>query len=110
MPEEGLASLKEAHARMRQMHAAKGFAGWSQCMADEISNRNSDERSSTASRRAVLYAAAGRLDQAFACLDEAIGTRDPAIVYLGVAPQWDALRGDRRFADRLHALSLNADR
>ena len=79
-------------------------------MADQISNPNAGDLSSTASRRAVLYAAAGRLDQAFACLDDAIGARDPAIVYLGVAPQWDALRGDRRFADRLHALSLNADR
>ena len=79
-------------------------------MADEISNQNAGDLSSTAARRAGLYAAAGQLDQAFACLDEAIGTRDPSIVYLGVAPQWDALRGDRRFADRLHALSLNADR
>jgi DNA-binding winged helix-turn-helix (wHTH) protein/Tfp pilus assembly protein PilF len=110
VPEEELASLKQAHARMRQMYVAKGFAGWSQFMANQISNRNPDELSSTASRRAVLYAAAGRLDQAFACLDEAIGTRDPAIVYLGVAPQWDALRADRRFADRLHAISLNAAR
>ena len=57
-------------------------------------------------QRAILYGAAGRFDQAFECLDQAIGLRDPAMVYLAVGPQWDSLRADPRFADRLRALSL----
>ena len=59
-----------------------------------------------ASRRAILYGDAGRLDDAFACLDQAIASRDPALVYLSVAPQWDCLRGDPRFTKRLERLAL----
>ena len=57
-------------------------------------------------RRVVLYGAAGRLDEAFECLDQAIAFRDPAMVHVAVAPQWDPLRGDPRFVARLRAMSL----
>ena len=57
-------------------------------------------------RRAVLYGAASRLDEAFECLDQAIAFRDPALVHLAVAPQWDSLRGDPRFGERLKAMGL----
>ena len=33
-------------------------------------------------------------------------SRDPALVYLAVAPQWDNLRGDPRFGERLKRLAL----
>jgi tetratricopeptide (TPR) repeat protein len=32
--------------------------------------------------------------------------RDPALVYLAVGPQWDSLRGDKRFDDRLERMGL----
>jgi hypothetical protein len=35
-----------------------------------------------------------------------IAFRDPALVHLAVAPQWDSLRGDGRFAERLKAMGL----
>lgn len=102
--DEALASLKRVSARMQQIYASKGFAGWSEFMADQIrtDRHNAAEAPSTASQRAMLYAAAGRSEKAFACLDEAIAARDPAMVYLGVAPQWEPLRQDSRFAERLH--------
>jgi len=56
--------------------------------------------------RAVLYGAAGRLDEAFDCLDQAIAYRDPALVHLAVAPDWDSLRCDPRFAERLRSMAL----
>jgi hypothetical protein len=101
---------------MRQVYAARGLAGWSEFMADEISNArvstappgSNAGSSSTAIPRAILYGAAGRFRQAFASLDEAIAIRDPALVYLAVGPQWDPLRADPRFATRLQALSLPA--
>lgn len=104
--DEALASLKQVSAQMRQVHAAKGFAGWCEFMAEQISTdrRNAAEPLSTASQCAMLYGAAGRCDQAFACLDEAIASRDPAMVYLAVGPQWEPLRRDPRFAHRLHAV------
>jgi hypothetical protein len=56
--------------------------------------------------RAVLYGAAGRLDEAFDCLDQAVAQRDPALVHLAVAPDWDGLRDDPRFDDRLKKMGL----
>jgi hypothetical protein len=53
-----------------------------------------------------LYGQAGELDAAFAHLDRAIDGRDPALVHLAVAPQWDDLRGDARFAARLSRMGL----
>jgi hypothetical protein len=33
-------------------------------------------------------------------------TRDPALVHLAVAPDWDSLRADPRFAERLRLMAL----
>jgi hypothetical protein len=41
-------------------------------------------------------------------LDAAIAHRDPSLVHLAVAPQWDRLRGDERFGERLLAMGLAA--
>lgn len=57
---------------------------------------------------ALLHGEAGNMDEAFSHLDVAIARRDPALVHLAVAPQWDCLRGDERFADRLQTMSLAA--
>ena len=57
---------------------------------------------------AVLHGEAGNLDTALHHLDTAIADRDPALVHLAVAPQWDWLRGDPRFDQRLGALGLAA--
>ena len=46
---------------------------------------------------ALLHGEAGHLDEAFRRLDAAIALRDPALVHLAVAPQWDCLREDGRF-------------
>jgi hypothetical protein len=107
---EALASLEQVSSRMREVHAASGAAGWSEFMADQLATRPGEvnRTSSTAAHRAMLYGAAAQLDEAFACLDEAIALRDPSIVYLAVAPQWDPLRDDPRFKNRLHALPLDA--
>ena len=59
-----------------------------------------------ASRRAILYGDTGRLDDAFECVDQAIASQDPALVYLSIAPTWDSLRGDPRFMSRVQRLAL----
>jgi DNA-binding winged helix-turn-helix (wHTH) protein len=101
--DEALAPMKAVTARMQQVYATEGHAGWSRFMADEI-----EFMSNVPFRRAVLYGAAGRLDEAFESLDVAIASRDPAAVHLAVAPQLDPLRPDPRFADRLRLMSLPA--
>ncbi len=55
---------------------------------------------------ALLYGEAGNLDEAFQQLDSAITGRDPALVHLAVAPQWDCLRTDSRFDARLATMGL----
>ena len=55
---------------------------------------------------AILYGAAGQMDSAFEQLDRALAVRDPSLVYLAVGPQWDSLRGDPRFDDRLKQMDL----
>lgn len=61
---------------------------------------------------AFLQGEAANLDEAFRHLDAAIALRDPALAHLAVAPQWDCLRGDGRFDERLQAMGLTdaADR
>ena len=36
-----------------------------------------------------------------------VAFRDPALVHLAVAPEWDSLRGDPRFAERLRSMRLS---
>jgi DNA-binding winged helix-turn-helix (wHTH) protein/tetratricopeptide (TPR) repeat protein len=57
---------------------------------------------------ALLHGEAGNLDEAFRHLDAAIARRDPMLVHLAVAPQWDCLRADGRFGERLQAMGLAA--
>ena len=57
---------------------------------------------------ALLHGEAGNVDEAFRHLDAAIARRDPALVHLAIAPQWDCLRADERFGERLHAMGLAA--
>jgi tetratricopeptide (TPR) repeat protein len=55
---------------------------------------------------AVLLGEASRMDEAFHHLDLAIERHDPSLVHLAVAPQWDSLRGDPRFDERLTRMGL----
>ena len=57
---------------------------------------------------ALLHGEIGNLDEAFRHLDATIALRDPALVHLAIAPQWDCLRGDKRFGERLRAMGLAA--
>ena len=48
----------------------------------------------------------GDLDKAFELLQGALDVRDPQLVYLAVAPQWDGLRADPRFNECLARMKL----
>ena len=52
------------------------------------------------------YAEAGDLDAAFEHLQRLIDARDPALIHLAVAPQWDSLRADPRFNQCLARMKL----
>ena len=55
---------------------------------------------------AVLHAQAGDLDAAFRTWTARLTAAIPSLVHLAVAPQWDDLRGDPRFAARLTRMGL----
>ncbi len=106
--EERVAVMKQVTADMQQVYATAGLPGVRRFMVDQITNPqlDFDVLLKMAFFRAVLYGAAGRLDEAFDCLDQAIAYRDPALVHLAVAPDWDSLRADPRFAERLRLMAL----
>jgi hypothetical protein len=101
--------MMQVTADMRQVYATAGLSGVRRFMVDQITNPqlDFDVLLKMAFFRAVLYGAAGRLNEAFDCLDQAIAYRDPALVHLAVAPDWDSLRGDPRFAERLRSMRLS---
>lgn len=55
---------------------------------------------------ALLHAELGDLDAALLHLERAIDARDPCLVDLAVAPQWDTLRADARFQRCLAGMRL----
>jgi serine/threonine protein kinase len=57
-------------------------------------------------RLVMHYVAARNLDAAFEHLPRLINARDPALIHLAVAPQWDSLRADPRFNDCLARMKL----
>ena len=56
----------------------------------------------------IHYAEAGDLDAAFEHLQRLIDARDPALIHLAVAPQWDSLRADPRFNQCLARMKLRS--
>jgi Flp pilus assembly protein TadD len=55
---------------------------------------------------AVIHAALGRPDEAFAWLEKAYAERDSWLDYLAVDPRLSALRSDPRYADLLKRMNL----
>jgi DNA-binding winged helix-turn-helix (wHTH) protein/Flp pilus assembly protein TadD len=56
---------------------------------------------------ALFHGELGELDQAIGHLHRAIDGRDPCLVDLAIAPQWDALRRHARFGECLARLKLD---
>ena len=108
LPEELVAVMKQVTADAQQVYATAGLSGVNRFWAEQIPNPqlDFDVLLKMPFFRAKIYGAAGRLDEAFDCLDEAIAHRDPALVHLAVAPDWDGLRDDPRFDDRLKKMGL----
>jgi TolB-like protein/Tfp pilus assembly protein PilF/tRNA A-37 threonylcarbamoyl transferase component Bud32 len=54
---------------------------------------------------AIAYYFLGETDKVFARLEEAYAARDVWLIWLGVEPQFDSLRGDSRFQDLLRRIN-----
>ncbi len=89
----------------KQAYATGGRAG---VVRYTIQHFAKGEHNAPAMQLALMYGEAGDLDTAFTHLDRAIDSRDPCLVHLAVAPQWDHLRADPRFRERLERIGLDA--
>jgi hypothetical protein len=99
-----LEQLTHHAADMKRAYATEGQVGLARCMLAQIPP---NAGGAIAIQRAVLHGTVGELDAAFEHLDRALDERDPALLYLAAAPQWDSLRGDPRFAERLTRMGLS---
>jgi hypothetical protein len=110
MSDDALTTVRQIVAEMRSVQASEGISGVRRYIADAVKapRLEFDPMLKLASRRAIPFGDAGRLDDAFDYLDQAIAARDPALVYLSIAPHWDSLRSDSRFSQRLERLALPA--
>jgi DNA-binding winged helix-turn-helix (wHTH) protein len=95
--------LRAVCAELSDAYASGGRAAFVACARAQAAGST---QPAGAIQRAVLAGEAGDLDEAFRELDCAIANRDPCLVTLAIAPQWDPLRGDRRFDDRLARMGL----
>lgn len=91
--------------RLKQLYATEGRAGVLRLFLQRAA---SQPQAFPAMQLAVHYGEAGNLDAAFRHLDRALEGHDPCLVHLAVAPQWDNLRLDPRFPDRLARMGLSA--
>jgi tetratricopeptide (TPR) repeat protein len=82
-------------------------AGGRPALVDYVIRKTSAQGGSPV-QLALLFGEAGRVDEAFRQLDLAIECHDPSLVHLAVSPQWDVLRADPRFQDRLARMGLPA--
>ena len=76
---------------------------------ERLSDGTAQREFSTGEMELVMrYAEAGDLDAAFEHLQRMLDMRDPVLVHLAVAPQWDSLRADPRFNECLVRMKLRS--
>jgi tetratricopeptide (TPR) repeat protein len=88
---------------LKSAYAKGGPAGVAKLIVERASGH---PETFPAMQLAIQYAVIGDLDSAFRHLERAIDSRDPGLVYLAVAPQWDGLRADTRFLQCLGRMGL----
>jgi DNA-binding winged helix-turn-helix (wHTH) protein/cytochrome c-type biogenesis protein CcmH/NrfG len=100
MTGDALAHVKQSCVDMSEAYAAGGHASVARYRLRLMPGDG------PALQLAILHAAAGDMDAAFHDLNRVIDSRDPCLVHLAVAPQWDNFRTDARFSDCLVKMGL----
>jgi tetratricopeptide (TPR) repeat protein len=95
----------EAITELQQIYSRGGRAG---VLAFALERIAAAPPGAADIQAAVLHGEARDLDSAFSHLERAIDNREPCLVDLAVAPQWDSLRGDPRFGRCLLRIGLCA--
>jgi serine/threonine protein kinase len=120
LSEEVRAALREIVAEILHAFDHEGLDAAHRCILKHMSSAwmtalMADEGGSTIIGRGntmigplARSAEAGDLDKAFELLQGALDLRDPGLVHLAVAPQWDHLRADPRFNQCLARMKLRS--
>jgi serine/threonine protein kinase len=124
LSDETLAALRGICAEVLHVHKQEGIAGahryfieHEQRLGELISRTNQEqgftsdgaspfERGNTIIGPLARFVAAGDFDKFFELLQRALDVRDPGVVHLAVAPQWDSMRADPRFNECLARMKL----
>jgi len=93
-------------AELARMTAAAGRADEAKTLVAALERRRRAGDGASPDNRAYLAIAEGRVDDAFAILDDAIEKRLQNVLWLAVDPRVDPLRADQRFASLLARMGL----
>jgi DNA-binding winged helix-turn-helix (wHTH) protein/Tfp pilus assembly protein PilF len=93
----------EALDELRRVFAEGGYRAMVRMVLDRAARQPG---AFPAMQLALFHGEAGEMDAAFAALARVIEGRDPGLVHLAVAPQWDCLRSDARFDTALARMGL----
>jgi DNA-binding winged helix-turn-helix (wHTH) protein/tetratricopeptide (TPR) repeat protein len=88
---------------LKQAYNEGGIAG---VRAFFLQRASSQPQAFPAMQLAIWFGEAGELDAAFRHLDRALESHDPGLVHMAVGPQWDSLRADPRFDERVRRMGL----
>jgi len=88
---------------LKQAYAAGGIAG---VRALFLKGALRQPEAFPAMQLAIWFGEAGEMDMAFQHLDRALEGRDPGLVHIAVGPQWDSLRADPRFDERVRRMGI----
>jgi tetratricopeptide (TPR) repeat protein len=105
--EDVIDSVRTMCEKLKAAYTSGGSRAVALCALEKASAEEDSATGAAVIRFVVLHAEAGNLDSAFRHLDRALDSRDPSLVHLAVAPQWDGLRADPRFHDRLVRMGLD---
>jgi serine/threonine protein kinase len=113
LSEQARAALRAMCAEILHAYEHEGLAAAHRCClkhaeraGELIYDGASRQRGNAVQGDLVRAAEAGDLDKAFELLHRAVDVRDPVLVHLAVAPQWDSLRADPRFNECLARMKL----
>jgi tetratricopeptide (TPR) repeat protein len=93
-------------AELARMTAAAGRTDEAKTLVAALERRRRAGDGASPDNRAYLAVAEGRIDDAFALLDDAVEKRLQNVLWLAVDPRVDPLRTDQRFAALLAKMGL----
>jgi tetratricopeptide (TPR) repeat protein len=115
MYEEGISEQKKAlaldkrsrrAAALGEAYAVAGKREEAQKILDDLNKELSKQGYVTPFDFALIYMGLGDKDQAFAWLEKTFEEHPDNLLYIKVAPRFDSLRSDPRFADLLRHMKL----